>query len=278
MLLKVFIFAGKLTKEHGEHQYMAIITLLTDSGTNDHYVAAIKAKILSVNPGIRIVDITHAIAPCDLAHAAFILRGIFRDFPKGTVHLVGVHSTGNRMDAAIALQVEDHFFVGADNGLFGLVTDRTQQNVVELNTLNTTTTTFPEKDIFAPVAARLASGVNITSLGKPLASFKKMIDRQMKATRKQITGHVLRVDNFGNLLTNITKEAFEVLSQDKVFTIQFGGEKFRKIHTQYNQAEEGECFIVFNSLGLLEIGIYKGNASELLGLEYDSVVNILFED
>jgi S-adenosylmethionine hydrolase len=108
--------------------------------------------------------------------------------------------------------------------------------------------------------------------------FKKMIDRQVKATKKQIAGHVVRVDNFGNLLTNIPKEAFDILSKGKVFTIQFGGEKFRRIHTQYNQADEGECFILFNSLGLMEIGIYKGNASELLGLTYDSMVNITFEE
>jgi S-adenosyl-L-methionine hydrolase (adenosine-forming) len=257
---------------------MAIITLLTDSGESDYYVAAIKAKILSTNPGAKIVDITHKIQPCDLAHAAFVLRNVFREFPKGTTHLVGVHSTGNRDDAPIAVQLEEHFFLGADNGLFGLLTDKPHQQVVELNSITVTKTTFPEKDIFAPAAARLASGVNITTLGRPLTTFKKMIDRQMKATRKQIMGHVVRVDNFGNLITNITKEAFDILSHEKIFTIQFGGEKFRRVHTQYNQAEEGECFLVFNSLGLLEIGIYKGNASELLGLEYDSVVNIIFEE
>jgi S-adenosylmethionine hydrolase len=105
-----------------------------------------------------------------------------------------------------------------------------------------------------------------------------MIDRQVKATKKQIAGHVIKVDNFGNLITNIPKEAFDVLSKEKTFTIQFGGEKFKRIHTQYNQADEGECFLLFNSLGLLEIGIYKGHASELLGLAYGSMVNIIFEE
>jgi hypothetical protein len=257
---------------------MAIITLLTDSGESDFYVAAIKAKILSTNPGISLVDITHQIQPCDLAHASFVLRSVFRDFPKGTVHLVGVHSTANRDDAMIALQLEDHFFVGPDNGLLGLISEKPHQNLVELNTLNPVQSTFPEKDIYAPIAARLASGVSITSLGKPLGSFRKMIDRQMKATRKQIMGHVIRVDRYGNLITNITVEAFDVLSKGKTFTIQFGGEKFRRIHSQYHQADEGECFLLFNSLGLLEIGIYKGNASELLGLDYDSLINITFEE
>jgi S-adenosylmethionine hydrolase len=256
---------------------MAIVTLLTDSGESDHYVAAIKAKILSTNPGIRLVDISHQIQPGDIAHAAFVLRSVFREFPKGTTHLVGIHSTGQRDDAFLALQLEDHFFVGTDNGLFGLISEKTQQNLVELNTINTVQSTFPEKDIFAPAAAKLASGMNIVDLGKPMSSFKKMIDRQVKATKKQIAGHVIQVDNFGNLITNIPKEAFDVLSKDKAFTIQFGGEKFKRIHTQYNQADEGECFLLFNSLGFLEIGIYKGHASELLGLAYGSMVNIIFE-
>lgn len=257
---------------------MAIVTLLTDSGESDHYVAAVKARIISINPGVRIEDISHSVKPSDLAHAAFILRAIFRDFPKGTVHLIGVDSTGNRGDAYVALQLEDHFFVGCDNGLFGLISDKAHQQLVDLNSITPVTTTFPERDIFAPAAAKLASGVGITTLGKPMQSFKRMIDRQVKATKKQITGSVIRVDGVGNLITNIPRDAFDILSQGKAYTIQFGGEKFRRIHTQYNQAEQGECFIVFNSLGLLEIGIYKGNASELLGLEYDSTVNIIFEE
>jgi hypothetical protein len=257
---------------------MAIVTLLTDSGESDHYVAAIKAKILSVNPSIKIVDLSHRIAPCNIGDAAFVLRSVFRDFPKGTVHLVGVHAAGERDDAAIALQMEDHFFVGADNGLFGLITDKAHQNLVELNKINPIQSTFPEKDIFAPAAAKLASNIALSDLGKPMATFKKMIDRQVKATKKQIAGHVIKVDNFGNLITNIPKEAFDILSNGKIYTVQFGGEKFRRIHTQYNHADEGECFILFNSLGLLEIGIYKGNASELLGLSYDSMVNITFEE
>jgi S-adenosyl-L-methionine hydrolase (adenosine-forming) len=257
---------------------MAIVTLLTDSGEDDHYVAAIKAKILSTNPSIRLVDISHRVPPCDIGQAAFILRAVFRDFPKGTTHLVGVDSISKRDTAAIALQVEDHFFVGADNGLFGLITDKPHQYIAELNTINPVQTTFPEKDVFAQAAAKLASGVSLTDLGKPLATFKRMIDRQMKATKKLITGSVIRVDNFGNLISNISKEVFETLSKDKVYTIQFGGEKFRRINTNYFEVEEGDCFMLFNALGLLEIGVNRGNASELFGMNYDSTVNIIFEE
>lgn len=257
---------------------MAIVTLLSDSGEADHYVAAIKGKILSTNPGLSIVEISSRINPCDIGHGAFVLRSAFRDFPKGTVHVVAVDATGNRGDAFLAVQLEDHFFVSVDNGLLGLISDKQHQNIVELNVINTITTSFPERDILAPAAARLASGVSITTLGTPLQSFKKMTDRHVKATKKQILGHVIRVDGFGNLITNIEKDTFELLSKGKVYTISFGGEKMRRIHTAYNQAEQGDCFLLFNSLGLLEIGIYKGNASDLLGLSYDSPVNIIFDE
>ena len=257
---------------------MAIVTLLSDSGDSDHYVAAIKARVLSTNPGLTIVDISNKIAACDIAHGAFVLKSVFRDFPKGTVHIVAVDAGGNKGDAFIALQLEDHYFVSVDNGLLGLISDKPHQSLVELNVINPVNSTFPEKDILAPAAARLASGVTLSSLGTQLPSFKKMTDRHVKATKKQILGHVVRVDNFGNLITNIEKEAFDILSKGKVYTLQFGSEKVRRIHSSYFQADQGDCFVLFNSLGLLEIGIFKGNASELLGLSYDSPVNIIFED
>lgn len=257
---------------------MAIVTLLTDSGDSDHYAASIKARILSVNSGLTLVDISHRIAPCDIAHGAFVLKSVFRDFPQGTVHLVGVDATGAKEDPFIALQLEDHFFVGVDNGMLGLISEKSHQQVVQLNSVNPIRTTFPEKDIFAPAAAKLASGVAITTLGKPLPSFKKMTDRFVKANKRIIAGNVIRVDGYGNLITNIPKDAFETLSAGKTYTIQFGGEKFRRIHKNYFEAEPGDCALIFNSLGLLEIGMYKGNASELLGLKYDSPVNITFEE
>jgi S-adenosylmethionine hydrolase len=256
---------------------MAIVTLLTDSGESDHYIAAIKARILRVNPDLRIIDISHQIRMFDIGHAAFVLRSVFRDFPKGTVHLVGVDAAGNRGDAFVVALLEGHFFVGADNGLFSLLSDQLPEKSWEIHTENPVSGTFPEKEIFARTAARLASGHDPEEIGKPLTSLKRLTDRQIKATRKQITGHIIRVDHFGNLITNIPKETFAILSEGKSFSIQFGGEKFRRINTLYNQAEQGECFILFNNQDFLEIGIYRGNAAELLGLDYDSVVNIVFD-
>lgn len=256
---------------------MAFVTLLTDAGESDYYIAAIKARILSVNPSIRTIDISHQIRPFDIGHAAYVLRAVFRDFPTGTVHLVGVNAAASRGEPSITVKLEGHFFVGADNGLFSLLSDQPPEKVWAVADDNTASTTFPEKEIFAPAAAKLATGMDPDTIGKAIPDYKRLTDRQVKATRKQITGHIIRVDHFGNLITNIPRQAFDILSKDKTFTIQFGGEKFRRIHASYNQADQGECFLVFNSLHFLEIGIYKGNAAELLGLDYDSVVNIIFE-
>lgn len=257
---------------------MAIVTLLTDSGESDFYVAAIKARILGINPGLTLIDLSHRIAACDIAHGAFVLRAVFRDFPKGTVHLVGVDATGNKNEAFLAISLEDHFFVGVDNGLFGLISDKQPQTIVELNKINPVSTTFPERDVFAAAAAKLASGVNITTLGNAVPQFRRMMDRQVKATKRMIAGHVIRVDNYGNLLTNIPRVAFESISAGRSYTVQFGGEKAKRLHSYYNQVDQGECFLLFNSLGLLEIGIYRGNASQLLGMSYDSPVSIMFDE
>lgn len=254
---------------------MAIVTLLTDSGERDHYVAAIKARVLTANPALTLIDISHQIPTGDIAQGAYVLRCVFRDFPPGTVHVVGV---GAAHSAAVwvALQTEDHFFVGADNGLLGLVSAADPQGLVALPVAGVST--FPEREILAPAAAALASGATLELLGKPLAGLKRPFDRMVKANKRMISGHVIRVDHFGNLMTNIPREVFQQVSEGRTFTVQVGSERIRRLHTYYDQAEQGDCFVLFNSLGWLEIGIYLGNASDLLGLSYDSPVTISFDD
>jgi S-adenosylmethionine hydrolase len=257
---------------------MAIVTLLTDSGNSDFYAAAVKARLLSINPALTLVDISHHILPYDIAHAAFVLKSVFRDFPENTVHLIGVDAGAQHAEAYIAAQMESHFFVCPDNGLLGLVSEGTPRKVVALNTENALHTTFAERDILAPAAAKLAGGAAIDSLGPPRESFKKVTDRHVKATKKIIAGHVIRVDHYGNAITNIPKGTFDAVCQGRAYTLQCGTEKFRRMQSRYNQTEPGDCFVLFNSLNLLEIGIYRGNASELLGLRYDSPVSILFDE
>ncbi|MFZ9981072.1 MAG: SAM hydrolase/SAM-dependent halogenase family protein [Cyclobacteriaceae bacterium] len=255
---------------------MAIITLITDSGVRDHYVASVRAKILSVNPGLRIEDISHMIDEGDIPQAAFVLRSVFRDFPKGTVHLIGVDAVAASEEGYIAAAIEDHFFVGPDNGIFALLSEKPVINPVGLNSPAAIRTTFPERDILAPAAAKLASGVPLPDLGRLLPGARRLTDRLLKVTPQSILGYVLYVDGHGNLITNISREAFEKVFGGRSFSVKFGRERADRIQTYYHQSEPGDCFALFNSLGLLEVGIYRGNGSRLLGLEADSPVNILF--
>lgn len=251
---------------------------MSDFGMSDHYVAAVKAKILSVNPGLRIIDISHNIEPYNIAHATYVLKSVFRDFPKGTVHLIAVNSHGEQNKRFLASKIEDHFFVGPDNGLFSLICEREPTMIAELINHESDQYSFPAKNILAKAAAMLASGSNINDVGDFTNDYLRRIDRKFRATKKQISGNIIRVDHYGNLITNIEKEVFNILVKNRRYTIQFGREKVDKIYNSYNALDDGDCIAMFNELGLLEIGINKGNASKLLGLRYDSPVNIIFDD
>lgn len=257
---------------------MAIITFMSDFGMSDHYVSAVKAKILSMNPSLRIIDISHEIEPFNIAHAAFVLKHVFRDFPKGTIHLVAVNSHGEKNNRYLCLKIEDHFFLGPDNGIFSLICESEPGMIAELFNNENDNMSFPAKNILAKNAAMIASGSSMNDIGAFTKDYIQKIDRKFRASKKQISGNVIHVDHYGNLISNIEEEVFNIIKKDRKFIIQFGREKIDKINKSYNEVDDGDCFVIFNNLGLLEIGINKGNASRLLGLNYDSAVSIIFED
>jgi S-adenosylmethionine hydrolase len=255
---------------------MALITFTSDFGDCDYYVPAVKAKMLSINPQLMIVDITHKVANYDVAHAAFILKSVYKDFPKGTVHLVAMNCTSNMTDGFIGIKFDEHIFIGPNNGVLSLLSDQEPGIIVKFGDIPVQKSTFPAKDILAPIAAKVASGAAIHDFGGPMNALKRMIPRNFKATKKQITGHVIRVDHYGNLITNITKEVFETLNPGR-FVIEFSRETLHHLNTTYDQVEPGDCFAFFNSLGLMEIGINHGHGADLLGLKHDSPVFIHFD-
>ncbi len=274
--LKNFYFAALKI-----HNYwllsMAIVTFMSDFGIRDHYVAAVKAKILTINPSIKIVDISHTIRPFDLSHASYVLGAVFRDFPKGTIHLCAVDSIGVKGSRYVALQLEDHVFVGNDNGLYSLISEKEPSMIAELFSTDIDNKTFPAKDILAKAAAMLASGSNLNDVGKYTKTIERKISRKSRATKKQISGNVIHIDHYGNLITNIEEEVFNIICKGRKYTVQFAREKLNEINKQSNEPDDGDCFVLFNRTGFLEIGINKGNASELLGMKFDSPVNIFFE-
>ncbi len=273
--MSIFVCALKQKYKLNLPNSMALVTILSDFGDNDYYLPAVKATMLAINPQLNIVDISNKIASFDLAQAAFILRSTFRNFPKGTVHLVAINSTHGLKHGYIGVKLEEHIFIGPNNGILSLLADYEPGIMVRFADLHIKETTFPAKDILAPIAAKVASGAAIHDFGGPLQNFKKLIFRQSKVTKEQILGHVVHVDNYGNLITNIREEDFKKLNPGK-FSIEFSRESLHSLNKGYDEVEPGDCFAFFNSLGLLQIGISHGNGAGLLGLKVDSVVYLNF--
>ncbi|HEY8402685.1 MAG TPA: SAM-dependent chlorinase/fluorinase [Cytophagaceae bacterium] len=255
---------------------MAIVTFMSDFGHRDPYVAAVKAKIISVAPDVQVIDISHHIEHFNIPHAAYVLRSVFRDFPIGTVHLVSVNAPAMEKELFVALNLEGHYFIGADNGLFSLISDENPTAIVALANDQQDVNIFPEKRILAETAALLAKGEPLENLGKPVDGIRRMMNRQLRITKTQISGHVIHVDNYGNLITNITREAFERVWQGRPYTISFARETLDVISHSYDSRDNGDCLALFNTVGYLEIAISQGNASELLGMDFDSPVNVFF--
>ena len=250
---------------------MSVITFLSDFGIDDHYVAAVKASILKVDPRASIIDISHMVDTGHIAQASFILKSVFRDFPERSVHLIALDDPQRAPTGMIAVEMESHYFVGPDNGVIGLLSDTTSYKAVDINP-EKRLTTFPAKNLLGPVSAKLGLGASLEEVGAPMESFKKMLGRHLRANQTQLIGNVLHVDHYGNLITNIDKATFEKLTTGQSYFISFGKESSRVVHKGYFQVEPGDCFVVFNDQGLLEIGIKHGNASHLMGLEFDSTV------
>lgn len=255
---------------------MPIITFTSDFGLKDAYVAIVKAKILSFDPSLTIIDISHEIEPSNLAEGAFLLASAYKQFPKGSIHLTAVDSVGSKGDCYIALEFNEHFFIGTNNGLLSLITEENPVKVIELPTSKIST--FPAKDVLAENAAKLASGMALNKLGKELADYKRLIGRSVRATRKEIVGTVIKIDYYGNLITNISQRVFDELLNGRKYTIKFGRQVSYSLNNQSNEVEPGDWFVYFNHQGLLEIGIRNGNASQLLGLKFDSPIWIKFEE
>ncbi|MBC6988585.1 S-adenosyl-l-methionine hydroxide adenosyltransferase family protein [Hymenobacter sp. BT491] len=252
---------------------MGLLTFLSDFGYRDHYVAAVKARILHLAPTQPVLDITHGIEPFNIAHAVHVLNAVFRDFPAGTVHLVGVNDLGGPRGAWHAALFEGHYFVAADNGILALLTDGQPEELVRLAA---TPTSSPTRDVLTPAAVYLAGGGALTDLGPPPTEYYQLMNRQLRLQDHRITGHVVHVDHYGNLITNITRASVEAVGHGRPCTIHFARETVREVAPHFQAADPGDAVCIFNSQNMLCIGVNQGNASELLGLHFDSQVDVRF--
>jgi len=276
---------------------MAIITLTTDFGLKDHFVGALKGSIYKELADVRIVDISHHISPFNIQECAYILENAYKNFPDGTVHIVGVDSEPTPENEHIAVFVDGHYFVSANNGVVGLITSEINpEKVVKINIPNPIHGSFPVLDVFVQVACHIARGGTLEVVGKSFEGLKELREFAPTVTDngKKIIGSVIYIDNYGNVVTNIHKKFFEAYRKGRNYELSARTTKFNHIYNKYSdiinfdlekgkRKGAGDRMALFNSAEYIELAIYKsdlntvGGASTLLGLDYRDTITISFE-
>ena len=275
---------------------MAIITLTTDFGTKDHFVAAIKGRILSEVPQTTIVDISHEISPFDIHECAYILGAVYQEFPKGTIHLIGLESEASPENEHLLVSMNDHFFIAADNGVLSiLAATQTPEKIGRIRLPHSDMSSFPEVDVFAKVACHLARGGKEEVVSQPYDTLKeiKIIQPRVSNNGATLTGNVIYIDHYGNVVTNITKALFDAYRNGRSFELVARRQKLNQIFKNYNDLIDftlpknqrkgpSDFLALFNALGYLELAIFKsdlqtvGGASSLIGRKRDDIITINF--
>lgn len=246
-----------------------IITLTTDFGTADHFVGAIKGVILGMAPKARIVDITHEIAPFDLNEAAFVLAQAWRWFPKGTIHVAVVDPGVGSARRPILVEARGHRFVGPDNGVFTMIYDSVPHKVRVIDNpklmLPVISRTFHGRDIFAPAAGYLAKGTKAVRFGKLIRDYvRSEAAKPVHTAENKWSGVILKVDRFGNLITNLHIGRLSDL-RSRAFEMRVGLQSIRRLALTYAETDIGEVFVIVGSSGYLEIAANQASAASLLG-------------
>lgn len=261
-----------------------IITLTTDFGLNDHFVGVMKGVLLETAPEAQLIDISHAVQPFDILDGALTISQAYSYFPSGTVHMVIVDPGVGTARRPIILSSERHFFVAPDNGVLSLVYAREERISVRHITaehyfLQPPSNTFHGRDIFSPVAAYLAKGVDPERLGEEVTDYARFaVPRPKPVDERTLRGVVLKVDRFGNLITNITPSDIPKLFESgaKSFKIAVGAKGLiTRVCSSYAEGSPGEAFGILGSMGFLEIATNRGSANQLLGAGKGAEVNIV---
>jgi len=275
---------------------MAIITLTTDFGEKDHFAGAVKGAIYSELSDATIVDISHSVSPFNIPEAAYIIQNAYNSFPKGTIHIVGIDSELNDDNKHVAVKLDDHYFICANNGIMSMIcSEIAPEKIVEINIHDKIHTSFPVLDVFVKVACHIARGGTLEVIGKNISEIKpiKNIAPFVNDDKTQIIGSIIYIDNYGNVVTNIRQKFFETIQKGRTFEISARNYKFKTIFSKYSDIanfeipeekrnDEGRKMVVFNSSGYVEIAVYKsnlktvGSASTLMGLNIMDTITVNF--
>jgi hypothetical protein len=250
----------------------ATVTLLTDFGLADSYVAAMKGVILNINPSATIVDISHDTPPQDVLHAGYLLFSSYRYFPRGTVHVIVVDPGVGTARKILCLETEDFYFLAPDNGVLTFIVNSVYiKKIVNVTNrdyfLKPLSRTFHGRDIFAPVAAHLSRGISLEKLGRQARQIKKIDLPKPKVTDEGLQGIIIHIDRFGNLITNISKGDFDKFRRGRPqseIRIQVKSSKGIDIRDSYACIRKNSPSGIWGSSGMLEISLNQGDASRIL--------------
>jgi S-adenosyl-L-methionine hydrolase (adenosine-forming) len=259
-----------------------IITLLSDFGVRDHYVGAMKGVILSINPSINLVDISHSVPPQDIQSGAFTLAQACRWFPEHTIHLAVVDPGVGTSRKGLAVYSNGHYFVGPDNGLFSYILEQEGATAYEITAdhyfCKPLSSTFHGRDVFAPVAAWMSRDVHINQLGPECKNPVRLkIPRVTKVKDTLIQAAVLAVDQFGNLVTNLRPEDIPNLKgqSSRPWKMLAGHREINAYHRTFAEANAGEVFVLAGSSGYLEIAVRNGSAASVLNLAAGAPIGVV---
>ncbi len=272
---------------------MRIITLTTDLGLKDHYVAALKGQLMSKIDACQMIDISHDVQPFNVAEAAYYINNVIEDFPEGTIHYIGVDSLpyisiGAAEDNLypLVMELNGHFFVGCDNGIFSLIKDyENATKIIRLDDFSAKSSLrFPTRNIYVPAIVDLCKGKSLSDMGEDMPNIRKAFTTQPTILKDLIKGTVIHEDKYGNVIVNITEKLFNEVGGGNPFTIYFKNSKYfiENISSNYYDVPMGEKLAIFNDNGFLEIAINKGvqgnggGAASLLGLHVKDVIRIEF--
>ncbi len=246
-----------------------IITLTTDFGHSDHYVGVMKGVILQIAPQAEIIDITHDLAAYEIGEAAFVVEQTYRYFPKKTIHVAVIDPGVGSARRPILVDAAGQYFIAPDNGVLTPVLNKEKHTAREMTSskffLNPVSRTFHGRDIFAPCAAHLARGIKPASFGKRIEDHMRMFMPVPTRTSKRAwTGSVLRIDRFGNMITNYSAAEFSWI-EARPFEMAVGMQQVRRIALNYSDCEPGELFLIHGSSGYLEISASQSSAAKMVG-------------
>lgn len=255
---------------------MALITITSDLGEGDFYIAALKGAIISNAGYVPMVDVTHAIPPFNIKQAAFVARNAARYFPKGTIHIVHVNATDGKGRLLVS-QVDGHYFITFDNGLLSLAFEKTPPQTYQVNDELLVNHSFLYEDAIGKVVNLLVKEYRLTDFAHLSTEPVNYRMLQPIPNTNQLRGVVIYIDNYDNCVVNITKSMFEQFTEGRRFTILANTDSVKRISQNYDDVDVGEPVCLFNSAGYLEVAMNKAKARNLMGLKIDSRVLVMLD-